>query len=52
MTDKKLKDPVLLHTWIEKFDRQWLRAEAKKKKLSIAGLIRYWINYFKNAKED
>lgn len=48
---KELNDPVLLHTWIEKIDRNWLKKEAKKKKLSIAKLIRNWIAYFKNAKE-
>ena len=56
----KLKEPVMLHTWIEKFDRQWLRAEAKKKRLSIAGLIRSYIKwnreprveFYKNEKKD
>ena len=46
----KRYDKVLLIR-IEKFDHDWLAREAKKKKLSIAGLIRYWIGYFKEAKK-
>lgn len=50
MNQKENQTPILL--WIEKTDHKWLRAEAKKKKLSIAGLIRYYINYFRNAKKE
>jgi len=32
---------------VEKDDRKYLKEEAKKNKLTISGLIRYWIGYFR-----
>jgi len=29
---------------IEKTDKAWLKKEAKKRKISMANLIRYWID--------
>lgn len=47
---KELKDPVLFQFYLEGSDRSWLKTEAKKKKLSIAGLIRYYLQFFRKQK--
>ena len=35
----------LLITYIEAYHKDWLKKESKKRKLSIAAIIRYWIEY-------
>ena len=42
-----LKEAHKLMIKIEKYDLGWLKSEAKKRKLSIAGLIRHWIKNFR-----
>ena len=41
---KYMKTPLLIR--LEKYELSWLRKEAKKKKLSIAALIRNMISHF------
>ena len=45
--ESELKEPVLFQFWIEKTDRSWLKSEARKKKLSVAGFIRHLIQQSK-----
>ena len=43
----------LTQIYIEKYQKDWLRKEAEKKKLSIAAIVRNIIDYFlKNEKEE
>lgn len=37
---------VLTQIYIEKHQKDWLKKEAKKRKLTLAGLFRYYIRYF------
>ena len=45
--ESELKEPVLFQFWIEKVDRSWLKTEARKRKLSVAGFIRNLIQQSK-----
>lgn len=47
---QELKDPVLLKGLVERYDKNWAKAEAKKRKLSTFGFIRYLINQFRKGK--
>ncbi len=40
---RELDEPALIKFYCERYDRDWLREEALKKKLSISGLLRGWI---------
>ena len=47
MSAKKILEkehPLMIR--IEKYQHSWLKKEANKRKISIASLIRYYINYF------
>ena len=44
---QELKDPVLIKAQVERYDHKWLKSEAKKRKLSVAGFIRNILNQFK-----
>jgi len=55
MSAKKILEkehPLMIR--IEKYQHSWLKKESAKRKLSIASLIRYYINYFlkRNGEED
>lgn len=53
MEDKKPK--ILTQIYIEKYQKDWLKKEAKKKKMSLAAIVRNIINYFisqKDAKKE
>lgn len=44
----KQEHPLLIR--IEKTDYRWLKSEAKKRKLSVAGFVRHILTYFRNIK--
>ena len=46
----KTDNKVRLFIYIEKYQKNWLKQEAKKRKMSIAKIIRYWIDYAINKK--
>jgi len=55
MSAKKILEkehPLMIR--IEKYQHSWLKKQAQKRKISIASLIRYYINYFlkRNGEED
>ena len=49
---KQLKEEYPLFIRIEKFDRQWLKVESRKKKWSIAKLVRSIIKYYQNKLDE
>lgn len=45
---QELKDPVLLKVQIERYDKSWLDKQSFKRKWSVAKLIRYILERFRN----
>ena len=44
MDQKENQTPI--YFWIEKYEKKWLVQEAKRQKLSLTELLRYYIRHF------
>ena len=44
---KEISDPVLMSFYVEYADRDWLRDQALKRKITMGAIIRSWIRRFK-----